>query len=243
MFGKAVFYIVGCLLQFVSSYIRFFAMQAVARTNDDVFASLYELLLFTFKHTPPYYVGVFALGVGSKAMKRAAHIVERQHTVFMLNVLNDGTPMLMIVELRAEHLKTETEHLCLLVGIVDELNLASSYLILVVDETSQDMSAKRETVVVVLLYGTKLGILNMASKFYPNGIVGIVEEYGRSWHALFYAYVCVILGSALYGHDTFRPRVSGKQIVFSHITLGLAPNPVELGTFYNHCKIYVLNRQ
>ena len=49
------------------------------------------------------------------------------------------------------------------------------------------MSAERETVVVVLQYGTKLGILYMASEFYPNGIVGIVEEYGRSRYSLFYA--------------------------------------------------------
>ena len=84
-------------------------------------ASLYELLLFAFKHTPPYYVGVFTLGVGRKAMKCATHIVERQHTVFTLYILHDGTPMLMIVELGAEHLKAETECLSLLVGVVDEL--------------------------------------------------------------------------------------------------------------------------
>ena len=90
------------------------------------------------------------------------------------------------------------------------------------------MSAKRETVVVVLQYGTELGILYMVSEFYPNGIVGIVEEYGRSRYSLFYADVCAIFRSAFYGHDSFRPRVSGKQLVFSHITLGLAPNSVEL---------------
>lgn len=137
MFGKAVFYVVGCLLQFVCPDIRFLAMQAVARAVDDVLASLYELLLFALKHAPPYYVGVFALGVGSKAMKGAAHIVERQHAIFTLNVLNNGTPMLMIVELGAEHLKAEAECLSLLVGVVDELYLTPSYLILVVDETSQ----------------------------------------------------------------------------------------------------------
>ena len=105
------------------------------------------------------------------------------------------------------------------------------------------MSAERETVVVVLKYGTKLGIFYMTSELYPNGIVGIVEEYGRSLHALFYADVCAVLSSALYGHDTFRPRISGKQLIFSHITLSLALNPVELGAFNNHCEIYVLNRQ
>ena len=99
MFGKAVLYVVWCLLQFVCPDIRFLTMQAVARAVDDVLASLYELLLFALKHAPPYYVGVFALGIWSKAMKSATHIVERQHTVFTLNVLNDGTPMLMVIEL------------------------------------------------------------------------------------------------------------------------------------------------
>ena len=99
MFCKAVLYVVGCQLQFVCPNIRFLAMQAMARTIDNVLASLYELLLFALKHTPPYYVGVFALCVGRKAMKRAAHIVERQHTILTLNVLHDGTPMLMVIEL------------------------------------------------------------------------------------------------------------------------------------------------
>ena len=81
-------------------------------------------------------------------MKGAAHIVERQHAIFTLNVLNNGTPMLMIVELRTQNFKTETECPCLFVYLIYNLYLASSYLVLVVDETSQDVTTKGKAVVV-----------------------------------------------------------------------------------------------
>lgn len=51
-------------------------------------------------------------------------------------------------------------------------------------------------------------------------------------------------GEELYGiYDTFRPRVSGVELVLAHITLSLVPNVVELRAFDNHREIFVFYGQ
>ena len=200
-------------------------------------------MLFSLKHTPPDYIGMLAVLVGRETMKRASHIVQRQHEVFSLYILHDCAPMFKIVELRTQNFKTETECPCFFIYLIYNLYLASSNLILVVDETSQDMAAKGEAVVVVLEDGTKLSVFHIVLELYPNGIVGIVKECGGSRNSLFNVYFMVGIQYPLNRHNTLRPWVSGVEFVLTHVALSLVPNAVELRTFDYHCEILVFYGQ
>ena len=180
VFCQSVLYVMGSLLQFVRSQIRLLTVKSVARSVNDAFAGFYEFLLFSLKYAPPDYIGMLAVLVGRETMKCATHIVQRQHAVFSLYILHNCAPMFVIVELRTQNFKTETECPCLFVYLIYNLYLASSDLILVVDETSQDVTTKGETVVVVLQDGTKLSVFHIVFELYPDRIVGIVEECGGS---------------------------------------------------------------
>ena len=203
MFCQFVLNVMGSLLQFVGSQIYLLTMKSMARAVYDTFASFYEFLLLSLKHAPPNDVGMFTVLVGREAMKRATHVVQRQHAVFSLNVFHDGTPMLMIVELCTQDFKTETESPCFFVYLVYYLYLASSYLILVVDEASQDMPTEGEAVVVILQDGTKLSVFHIVLELNPYWIVSIVEECGRSRNALLDVCLMVGIQCPLYRHDSF----------------------------------------
>ena len=203
MFCQSVLYVMGSLLQFVRSQIHLLTVKSVARSVNDAFAGFYEFLLFSLKHAPPDYIGMLAVLVGRETMKRASHIVQRQHAVFSLYILHDCAPMLMIVELRTQNFKTETECPCLFVYLIYNLYLASSDFILVVNKTSQDVTTKGKTVVVFLQDGTKLSVFHIVFELYPDGIVGIVEECGGSRNTLLNVYFMVGIQCTLNRHDTF----------------------------------------
>ena len=119
-------------------------------------------------------------------MKRALHVVERQHAVFGLNVLDDLLPMLVVVQLRAQHLVAQLEASLLLTYIIYELQFASPNLIAVVDEASQRMASEAESVVVGLEHRAKLRLADMCAKLHPDGIFGIVEEHRLCLPSVFY---------------------------------------------------------
>ena len=233
----------GSLFQFVCPQIHFLAMKSMARSVYDTFTGFYEFLLFSLKHTPPNNIWVFAVLVRRKAMKCASHIVQRQHTVFTFYILNYGTPMFMIIELCTQNFKTKTESSCFFIDLIYNQYLTSTNLILVIDKTCQDMTAICKAVVVILQVGTKLSFFHIFFELYPNGIVCIVEECGWSLFPLFYVYLMVGIKSPLYRHDTFRPKVSGVELVLAYISLSLVPNAIELRAFDNHCEILMLNSQ
>ena len=85
----------------MSPFITGIPLQPVARTLNDIFTSLDELLLFTGKKAPPHDLWGLTMRIRREAMESAPHIGEREHTVFPLNILHDTPPMRMIVELCA----------------------------------------------------------------------------------------------------------------------------------------------
>ena len=76
------------------------------------------------------------------------------------------------------------------------------------------------------------------SNVHPNRVFRIVKEHGRSLLIF-----CNRFPIPFYRHNTLRPSVSGKQILFSHITLRLIPDVVELRTVNKHREIFVLYGQ
>ena len=83
-------------------------------------------------------------------MKRAAHIVQRQHTVLLFYVFHNGAPMFVVVQLCAQYLKTEVEDVIPFVRFIEDLYFTPANLVVVINEPCENMAAERETVVVVL---------------------------------------------------------------------------------------------
>ena len=167
-------------------------------------------------------------------MECTAHIVERQHAVLLLYVLDDLVPMFVIVELRAQHLIAQGETSVLASRLIHEVQFALTNVVAVVDEACQYTASEGKPVIVVLQYGTKLRLVDIALEFHPNRVFGIVEEYRRCLLAL-----CYRLPIALYRLHTLAPCVGREQMLLTHIALCFVPDAVKLCTFDVHREVLV----
>src|SRR5574344_719256 len=152
---------------------------------NDVFAGLDEFLLLIGKYAPPDYFRGLSACIGRKAMKGSSHIVERKHSVLLFNILYNGFPMLVIVELCAQHFKREDKTAGFCSHLIHELYFAATNLIAIIQETCQYLSAKSEFFIFTLESGAKLSLFHIVLEFHPNRIIGVVEKYGRSLLAVF----------------------------------------------------------
>ena len=125
-------------------------MKSVTRTFDDAFNGIHKFLLLPSKDTPPDKFGCLSLCVRRKAVKGALQVVERQHTVLALNVLDDFAQMFVLVELGTQHIEAKAKVAYLRSNGIVNQNLALAYVVAVVEESSEDAPAETEVLIVTL---------------------------------------------------------------------------------------------
>ena len=167
-------------------------------------------------------------------MECAAHVVERQHAVFPLYVLDDLVPMLMVVEFRAQHLIPQGESAFLITHLVYQVQLALTNVVAIVDESCQHSPSEGEPLIVILQYRPKLSLAHIAFEFHPNRVLCIVKEYRRCLLALRYR-----LPITFHRFHALAPCVGREQMLLAHIGLGLVPDAVKLCTFDVHREVLV----
>ena len=234
MFCQFILNICRHSFQFICPQIHLISMQSMARSLYNIPASFDKLLLFSCKHAPPDQFWRLSRCIWRKTMKGTLHIVERQHSILLLDVLDDLPPVLMIVEFRTQHLIAQRKPLCVLTYLIYKVQFTLADIITIVDKACQSALPKRKPLIVALQHGSELRMSYLFIKVHPYRILRIVEEYRRGLFAFDDG-----LTIPLYSLNTIRPSVSRKKILFSHITLCLIPDALELRTFDVHREILV----
>ena len=147
MLGKLIFNRWSDCFQLVRTLVNFIAMKSATGTLNNAAACVDELFLFRFKNVPPHQVGFRPIRLRRETMKSAAHIVQRQQAVFTFNVLNDFSPMLVVIELGAQHLEAKSECAQLLADMILQDDFALADVVTVIEETRQHMVTKTEALV------------------------------------------------------------------------------------------------
>ena len=142
MLGKFIFQIGGNALQLVGALVGAGIVQPVAGAVDDVPHRLDKFRLFFGEDAPPHYFGAFALRVNRKSVESATHIVDGEHTIFALDVLQYLAPMLVVVEFCAQHLEAKRECSLFAIQGVGNADFATPYIVAIVQKASQNATAE-----------------------------------------------------------------------------------------------------
>jgi hypothetical protein len=129
---------------------------------------------------PPNEVKTLAISFGDTVV-RLAEIVERKHTIFLLDVPQDDFPIVVIIEFGGEDIVREDEMLGdSISGGVCEREVSTTNLVVIVEESHQDLlvGLEREPLVDILAIGLHIGgsDFGRSLELAPNGIVGLLKE-------------------------------------------------------------------
>ena len=88
------------------------------------------------ENVPPYQVKRLPLSFGY-TMVRLAQVVQRQHSVFGLNVAQDDFPIVVVIQFGGQYVVRENKMFLFAVAYVGNRKIRTPYLVAIVDKSGQ----------------------------------------------------------------------------------------------------------
>ncbi len=174
----------------------------------------------------------------------ALQVVEREHTVFCLDVLEDDLPVVVVVELGRDDIVGEDEAFLNAVEGVAYRHVGTAYLVAIVQVSRKQQLAllPREAVVDILARTVEPSLCHILLEIHPHAIVRLLEEHCLIGNILRNLPFCIVMHQQHMLH-ALAPSVGRNQLLLAEDTYPLVPHPLELGTLHRQREVFVFDAQ